>query len=463
MGTQVTPLHIIILAAGEGTRMCSDHPKVLADLGGKPVLQHVLETVDCLHPEAGHLVYGFGGEALKAAFAECKLNWVEQKQRRGTGHAVALALQHIPDAAQVLVVYGDVPLVTHEDLRALLAATGDGVALLTMKLQHPQAYGRIVRDAHGRIEAIVEASDADEETLRIKEVNSGFMAAPAGTLKLLLSRVKPTNTQKEIYLTDVVAHARTQEVPVSGVHSRHPQRLKGANDRLQLAQLERRYQRIRSSQLMLAGVAMRDPKRVDIRGEVEVGRDVILDIGVILEGSVKLGDGVCVGPYCHLKNTSVAAGSRIESHSVVDGAEIGEGCVVGPFARLRPGTVLADKARVGNFVEAKKATIGKGSKVNHLSYIGDAKVGARVNVGAGTITCNYDGAKKHQTVIGDGAFIGSGTQLVAPVKVGRNATIGAGSTLTKDAADDSLTLSRAKQTSIENWQRPGKKKTGKGD
>jgi len=463
MQENTSPLHVIILAAGEGTRMGSEQPKVLADVGGKPMLQHVIDTVQGLRPQAIHLVYGFGGDAVRAAFSKADVQWVHQEQRRGTGDAVAQALADIPNAARALVVYGDVPLASGEDLRGLLKTDAEGIGVLTMKLQHPRSYGRILRDDNGAIAAIVEAGDAEEAQLRIREVNSGFMVAPVGVLKKLLARVTKANVQEEIYLTDVVSLAVARDIPVTGVHSRHPNRLTGANDRIELARLERYYQTIRINQLMLMGAGVRDPKRLDIRGNVVVGRDVLLDIDVILEGNVSLGDGVQIGPYCHLKNTNVAAGTRIESHSVVDGAEIGAGCVVGPFARLRPGTVLADKAKVGNFVEAKKANIGKASKVNHLSYIGDAKIGARVNVGAGTITCNYDGAKKHQTVIDDGAFIGSGTQLVAPVKVGRNATIGAGSTITKDTADDSLALSRAEQTSVENWQRPGQKKTGKGD
>ncbi len=451
------PLSVVVLAAGQGKRMRSGRPKVLHALAGRPLLAHVLEAARALGPERSVVVHGHGGEAVRAAFPDPDLAWVEQAERLGTGHAVAQALPALPDAGLVLVLYGDVPLVRPETLaRVVEAAGGDGLAVLTARLDDPTGYGRIVRDGAGRLARIVEEKDADEAVRAIREVNTGILVAPAARLRAWVGRLGRDNAQGEYYLTDVVAMAVSEGVPVAAVCAGDPDETLGVNDRLQLARLERIWQRRAAEALMRAGVTVRDPARLEVRGTVKHGRDVELDVGVVLEGSVRLGDGVRVGPYCVLRDVTVADGAEILPFTLVEGAEIGPGTRVGPYARVRPGTRLAAEVRIGNFVELKNAEVGEGSKINHLSYVGDATVGREVNIGAGTITCNYDGAHKHRTVIEDEAFIGSDTQLVAPVTVGRGATIGAGSTITRDAPPGELTLSRAPQVTRPGWKRPRK-------
>ena len=451
------PLHVVILAAGQGTRMRSDLPKVLQPLAGRPLLAHVLEVARGLDPAGIHVVYGHGGERVPQALAADDLAWVCQAEQLGTGHAVAQALPGIPDAATVLVLYGDVPLLERATLEALVAAAADDrLALLTVSLDDPTGYGRIVRDAAGPVLRIVEEKDADAATRRIAEVNTGILATTRARLHDWLGRVGNTNSQGEYYLTDVVGLAVDDGVEVTAASAPTEEEVLGVNTKAQLAHLERHLQRRLAQALMTRGVTLADPARFDQRGRVEAGRDVFLDVGVVLEGEVTLGDRVRVGPYCLLRDTVVGADSVIEAHSVVERAEIGARCSVGPFARLRPATRLADGARVGNFVETKKASIGPGSKVNHLSYVGDAEIGRDVNVGAGTITCNYDGHAKHLTRIEDGAFIGSDTQLVAPVTVGAGATVAAGTTVTRDVPPDALAVSRAPQKAVTGWKRPGR-------
>ncbi len=449
-------LHVVILAAGQGTRMRSKLPKVLQPLGSRPLLTHVAETALQFEPARVHVVYGHGGERVQERVGYLPVNWVEQAEQKGTGHAVQQAMPHIPDNAQVLVLYGDVPLTTLATMRALVQAAGAGVALLTIELQNPAGYGRILRDASGRITGIVEHKDANETQRALREVNTGLLCCPARALRGWLARLKNDNVQGEYYLTDIIALAVADSIPVTGVTTRDEHEVAGVNDRAQLAELERVYQRRQADALMKRGLMLKDPARFDLRGSLDFGRDVSIDVNVVIEGEVKLGDDVTIGPYCWLRDCEIGNSSHVHPHSVLDRAKLGEHCHVGPFARLRPGTELADYARIGNFVEVKKSTIGAGSKINHLAYVGDTQVGSEVNIGAGVITCNYDGASKHQTFIGDGAFIGSDVQLVAPVAVGAGATIGAGSTITKDAPPEKLTLSRAKQTTLDNWQRPQK-------
>ncbi len=447
---------IVILAAGQGTRMRSAFPKVLHRLGGKPLLQHVYETAAALSPHSLVIVYGHGGERVRRCFADWSVDWVEQVQQLGTGHAVQQALPFLTQDV-VLVLYGDVPLLRQETLRRLLAAAGeDRLALLTVTLADPTGYGRIVRDEGGRVRRIVEEKDAGPREKAIREVNTGIMAIPLRRLRDWLTRLDNDNAQGEYYLTDVVAMAVAEGVAVE-TEAADPDEVQGINDKRQLARLERIYQRRRADALMDQGVTLYDPTRFDVRGEVTVGRDVEIDVNVVLEGQVRLGDRVRIGAGTVLRNADIGDDVEILPHCVIDGVRVGSGCRVGPFARLRPETVLADHVHIGNFVEIKKSSIGSGSKINHLSYVGDSEVGAGVNIGAGTITCNYDGVNKHRTVIEDGAFIGSDTQLVAPVRIGRDATIGAGSTITRDAPEGKLTLSRSKQVTIENWQRPSKK------
>ncbi len=450
-------LSVVVLAAGQGTRMRSDLPKVLHPLAGRPLLAHVLDTAFALAAERVVVVHGHGGDAVRAAVSDRPVVWVEQAEQRGTGHAVAQALRVIPDRDVVLVLYGDVPMITAETCRALVRhAAGGSLALLGMEPGDPSGYGRILRDGEGRVTGIVEEKDATPEQRAIGEVNTGFLAAPRALLAGWVEGLSCDNAQGEYYLTDVVAAAAAAGVHVEALVAADPEEVLGVNDRSQLARLERSFQRRQARELMAAGLGLLDPERFDLRGRLEHGRDVSIDVNVVLEGRVVLGDRVRIGPGCVLRNVSVAADAVIDAHSVLEDCEIGPGCRVGPFARIRPGTRLAAAARIGNFVEVKNASIGEGSKINHLSYVGDARVGRDVNIGAGTITCNYDGAAKHRTVIGDRAFIGSDTQLVAPVEVGEGATIGAGSTITRDAPPEQLTLSRARQVSVEGWQRPRK-------
>ncbi|RMG29754.1 MAG: UDP-N-acetylglucosamine diphosphorylase/glucosamine-1-phosphate N-acetyltransferase [Gammaproteobacteria bacterium] len=457
MNPESIPLHVVVLAAGQGTRMRSDLPKVLHRLAGRPLLAHVLETARALRPQRLVVVHGHGGARVREALDAPDIEWVEQDRQLGTGHAAACALPALGAQGVVLVLYGDVPLVRPETLQPLVAAAAAGrLGLLTARLEDPTGYGRILRDAAGQVVRIVEERDATPQERHIDEVNTGFLAAPVERLRAWLAGLDCDNAQGEYYLTDVVAAAVREGVPVEA-HDAPPEEVLGVNDRGQLAALERRYQRRQAEALLRAGITLRDPSRFDLRGRLEAGRDVEIDVGVVLEGEVRLGDGVRIGPYCILRDVEVADGACIHSHCVIEEAVIGPGVQVGPFARLRPGTRLAARAKVGNFVEVKNSEIGEGSKVNHLSYIGDTTMGRDVNVGAGTITCNYDGANKHRTVIEDEAFIGSDTQLVAPVRVGRGATLGAGTTLTRDAPPGELTLSRVPQQTRKGWKRPVKK------
>ena len=453
------PLAVVILAAGKGKRMVSDLPKVLHRVGGKPMLAHVIETAHCLEAARCFVVYGHCGEAVKTAFAALPgIDWVEQAEQLGTGHAVGQALPAIPDQDIVLVLYGDVPLIRAETLRPLLESAHKGyLGLLTVELTDPTGYGRIIRDATGQVTRIVEEKDTTAEQRLIHEVNTGILAVQAQRLKSWVAALKNDNSQSEYYLTDVIELAVDEGIGVEAFRAYEPEEVQGVNDRLQLAQLERYYQRRQVEALMLSGVTLLDPARVDIRGTVIAGRDVVIDVNVILEGEVRLGDRVTIGPHCVLRDAILGDDTEVLSHCRIEEAQIGRGVHVGPFARLRPGARLGDGVRVGNFVEIKQARIGQGSKVNHLTYIGDAEIGADVNVGAGTITCNYDGANKHKTIIEDRVFVGSNTALVAPVKIGEGATLGAGSTITKDVPADSLSLTRAPQKTITDWQRPSKK------
>jgi bifunctional UDP-N-acetylglucosamine pyrophosphorylase/glucosamine-1-phosphate N-acetyltransferase len=452
-------LSIIILAAGQGTRMRSGLPKVLHPLGGRPLLGHVIDTARGFAGADIHVVIGHGAERVRAAFPDPDIHWVVQDRQLGTGHAVAQVLPEIADDRAVIVMYGDVPLIRHTTLDALLtdAARGE-IALLTAELERPAGYGRILREDSGHVTGIVEEKDASDAQRRIREVNTGFMAAPAGRLRGWVEALDNDNAQGEFYLTDVIALAVRDGVTVSAVTTREPHEILGVNDRLQLAGLERRYQHRQAEACMQAGVTLIDPARFDLRGSLQAGEDVVIDVNAVLEGEVVLGERVTIGPNVMLRDTRIGDDVTVLANSVIEEATIGSGVRIGPFARIRPETRLADHTHVGNFVEIKKSDIGAGSKINHLSYIGDTSIGRDVNIGAGTITCNYDGANKHRTVIGNDVFIGSDTQLVAPVEVKDGATIGAGSTITRDAPAGELTLSRAPQQTRMGWQRPVKKK-----
>jgi len=457
-----SPLQIVILAAGQGKRMRSSLPKVLQPLGGQPLIRHVLAVAETLLWDAGSaarpvLVYGHGGGQLQAALADADCRWSHQTSQRGTGDAVAAALPHIEPAGRVLVLCGDVPLLRTQTLRTLLQVPDGTLGILTAILDDPTGYGRMLRDAQGHLQAIVEQRDATAEQLALQEVNTGTLLIPAARLAGWLGRLTADNAQGEWYLTDIVAMAVADGVPVVGVPAAGEAEIMGINDRAQLARCEREFQRRQAQHLLQEGVTLRDPERLDVRGDVSVGRDVEIDVNVILEGRVELGDGVRVGAHCILRDSVVEAGARIEPFSLIDGARVGPGAVVGPYARLRPGTELAADVHVGNFVEVKNSRLAAGAKANHLSYLGDADVGQRVNIGAGTITCNYDGANKHRTVMGDDAFIGSNSSLVAPVSIGEGATIGAGSVISRDAPAGGLTVTRAPQKSLPGWQRPRKK------
>ena len=454
------PLHVVILAAGEGKRMKSDLPKVLQPVGARPMLAHVIDTARALRPAGIHVVYGHGGEAVREAFAgQDDLQWAEQAQRLGTGHALQQALPRIPEAVDVLVLYGDVPLTAPETLRRLLDAPGL-LRVLVAEPEDPSGYGRIVRDLQGKVAAIVEHRDADEEQRRIRTINTGIVAVEADPLKRWLARLSNDNSQGEYYLTDVFAMAAEEYNPAEMVLVADPLEAEGANDPWQLAQIERAFQLRCARALCAQGARLLDPARFDQRGTVRVGRDVEIDANVVLEGEVELGDGVRIGPFTRLKDVRLGPGTQVRAHCDLDGVVTEGAAQIGPYARLRPGTVLADGVHVGNFVETKKVVLGVGSKANHLTYLGDAQVGAGVNIGAGTITCNYDGVNKSTTVIGDGAFIGSNSALVAPVEIGAKATIGAGSVITRNAPADTLTVSRVRQSSVEGWKRPEKKPKG---
>ncbi len=446
-------LDVIILAAGEGRRMRSRQPKVLADLAGRPLLAHVLDRALELEPARVRVVVGHGADAVRAALP-VGVEAVEQPQQRGTGDAVACALAGLPDEDLVLVLYGDVPLVQRPTLAALAeAATGADCALATVDCADPTGYGRIVRDADGAIERIVEDKDASDRERAIREINTGLLAMRAGPLAREVAALDCDNRQQEYYLTDIIGRLRAAGGRIAAVQPTHPWEVEGVNSRAQLAALERRWQRYQADELLAAGVCLRDPDRIDIRGCLTADADVIIDVGCIFEGTVHLGAGVEIGPYCVIRDTVVGADSAIQGHTVIEDSTVGSGCRVGPFARLRPGVQLGEGARIGNFVETKAAVIGAGSKINHLAYVGDSELGLRVNVGAGSITCNYDGQSKNRTIIEDDAFIGSDCQLVAPVRVGAGAVIGAGSTITQDAPAGQLTVSRARQKSIPGWKR----------
>ena len=450
-------LAVVILAAGKGTRMKSDLPKVLHPIAGRPMVQHVVDAAGALDPDNTVLIYGHGGDAVRQAVTGSRLQWAEQAEQLGTGHAVAQALPHLEEDV-VLVLYGDVPLIQPQTLRDFVARVDDqSLALMTLTLDDPSGYGRVIRDGDGKVRRVVEQKDASDDEKAVREINTGILACTRRFLNDSLPRLSNSNAQGEYYLTDLIAMAVDAGMEVVTEQPGHAWEVDGVNDRVQLARLERVYQRVRAESLMRAGVTLLDPARLDIRGNLQCGQDVTLDINTVLVGDVVIGDRVTVGPNCLIRNARIGSGTHIEANSVVDGAVVGEECQVGPFARLRPGTELAARAKVGNFVETKKAYVGEGSKVNHLTYIGDSRIGKGVNVGAGTITCNYDGVNKFQTVMKDGAFIGSNSSLVAPVTIGENATVGAGSVVTKDVPDQGLAVDRGQQRNIQNWSRPEKK------
>jgi bifunctional UDP-N-acetylglucosamine pyrophosphorylase/glucosamine-1-phosphate N-acetyltransferase len=455
----LVPVSVVILAAGQGKRMHSALPKVLQPLAGRPLLAHVVRTARALEPASIHIVYGHGGAHVREAFADQPdLKWVLQAEQHGTGHAVVQAMPGIPDDQRVLVLYGDVPLIRAETLERLVPAASAGkLTLLTARLDDAAGYGRVLRNARGEVTRIVEHKDATDDERRVNEVNTGVMAFEARALRRYLGNLTNDNAQREYYLTDVIGMAVADKVEVEGIVAESASEVLGINDRAQLAAAERALQRRLAAELMERGVTLADPERLDVRGDVVVGRDVFIDVGVVLEGKVVLGDRVRIEPYAVVRNCTLGAETVVHSHCVLESSAAGDDCEIGPFSRLRPGTVLSGHVKVGNFVEMKNSHIAPHSKVNHLTYVGDATVGTGVNVGAGTITCNYDGANKHRTVIGDNAFIGSGVMLVAPVEVGAGATIGAGSTITKDTPDGEHTLARSKQVTISGWQRPKKK------
>ncbi|MGI9290423.1 MAG: bifunctional UDP-N-acetylglucosamine diphosphorylase/glucosamine-1-phosphate N-acetyltransferase GlmU [Gammaproteobacteria bacterium] len=450
-------MSIVILAAGKGTRMRSNLPKVLQPLAGKPLLEHVISTAESLNPKQICVVYGHGAEQVLDYFEGRKVEWALQEPQLGTGHAVQQAMPHLNDDEILVILYGDVPLVEAETIEKLAAAASEGPAILTVLEEDPTGYGRIVRDPAGAVSAIVEHKDATEEQLRINEVNTGLLACPVKQIGPWLDALKSDNAQGEFYLTDIVASAVADGITVNAVTGDSPEEAMGINDKLQLSVAERAYQHRAAERLMVAGATLADPARIDVRGTVEVGSDVFIDINAVLIGDVKLGDNVTVGPNCVIENATLGAGTTVNPNCVIENATVGTDCDIGPFGRLRPGAEMQAGSRIGNFVEMKNTTLGEGSKANHLTYLGDAEIGNGVNVGCGTITCNYDGANKHKTVIGDNAFIGSGVELVAPVNIGAGATIGAGSTIGKDAPPDALTLQRSKQSTIAGWKRPQKK------
>lgn len=458
------PLHIVILAAGQGSRMKSDLPKVLHPLAGRPLLHHVIDAARGLSPDGLHVVIGHGSDRVREATPGTDIEWVVQHEQLGTGHAVAQALPGIPGPARVLVLYGDVPLTAPETLERLSAVIdGSTLGLLTVTLEDPTGYGRILRNERGSVRAIVEEKDATESQKGIREVNTGILGAPAGRLKEWLPALSADNAQGEYYLTDIIALADQEGLSVQVAQPDNPEEVQGVNNRQQLAGLERWLQRCIANELMAGGVTLADPERIDVRGELETGQDIHLDVNVVIEGHVTLANGVCVGPNVVLRDCRIARDVRIEANSVVEQAHVHEGATIGPFARLRPGTLVSEGARVGNFVETKKASIGPGSKVNHLSYIGDTTLEAGVNVGAGTITCNYDGMNKHHTMVHQGAFIGSNTALVAPVTLGVNSTVGAGSTITRDVGDGELAVARGKQRNIPEWRSVPESNGNQGD
>jgi len=450
-------LSIVILAAGKGTRMNSGLPKVLQPLSGKPLLEHVVRTARLLHPKEIIIVHGYAGDTVKAHFTEKDIKWAQQKEQLGTGHAVMQATDIISNDNSVLVLYGDVPLVSANILELLISEHKKGeIDLLTTTLPSAEGYGRILR-CNGNVQAIIEEAETNKTEKQINEINTGIMYCEAKPLKKWLSRIENNNSKNEYYLTDVIDMATKEGVKVKGLKAEKWEELMGINDKKELAQAERNLQQKLTDELMQNGVTLIDPARVDIRGSLKCGKDVVIDINNIFEGDVILDDNVSIGPNNYINNSQINNGSVVHANSHIDGALIGKNSSVGPYARLRPGAKLQDNVKIGNFVEIKKSTISDNSKVNHLSYIGDTEIGSFVNVGAGTITCNYDGANKHKTEIKDGAFIGSGVELVAPVVIGENATVGAGSTISKSAPEKTLTVERAEQVTVDNWKRPKKK------
>jgi bifunctional UDP-N-acetylglucosamine pyrophosphorylase / glucosamine-1-phosphate N-acetyltransferase len=452
------PLSVVILAAGQGKRMGSDLPKVLQPLAGRPLLAHVVATARALQPDAIYVVHGHGAEQVRAAIPGSDIRWSLQAEQKGTGHAVAQAIPGVPDGHTALVLYGDVPLIRAETLADIAKRAGAAsIALLSAKPLDPAGYGRVVRDAAGRVVRIVEEKDANHEERAIGEINTGVLAAPAARLRAWLAALRADNAQGEYYLTDCIGAAVRDGCAVEAVVAGTAAEVLGVNDKRELAAAEAANRERRATELMRAGVTLVDPSRLDVRGEVACGRDVVIDVNVILEGKVRLGDRVKIGPNNFLRDCEIGDDTEIVANCYLDGLVAGARCSIGPFTRVRRGARLADEVHIGNFVELKNSEIGAGSKANHLSYVGDTTVGSKVNVGAGTVTCNYDGANKHRTTIGDRAFIGSGTMLVAPVSVGEDATIGAGSTITKPAPAGKLTVERSRQLTVENWKRPEKK------
>jgi len=450
-------LDIVVLAAGQGKRMHSALPKVLHKVAGRPMLAHVLETARALSPGRIIVVHGHGGDVVRAAFAAMDITWIEQAEQLGTGHALMQALPSVKPRDDVLVLYGDVPLIRAETLRALIEAKDSGLAMLSAELPDPSGYGRIVRDAQGRVTRIVEEKDASAEERALREVNVGFLVAQAARLTAWLASVKNRNAQQEYYLTDVVQRAVAEGVTVATRQPKDVWEVWGVNSRYELALVERAYQNAAAKRLLEAGVTLADLWRIDVRGDLRCGREVSIDVNCVFEGKVSLGDRVRIGPNCVLRNVAIAADTEVHAFSHLEEAQIGARCRVGPYARLRPGAALAEDVHVGNFVEIKASRLGARTKVNHLSYVGDAEVGSGVNIGAGTITCNYDGATKHRTVIGDECFVGSDTTLVAPVTLARGSYIGAGSTISKDTPPDQLTVARATQVTVRGWKPPRKK------
>jgi len=456
---RVPPLSIVILAAGEGQRMKSALPKVLQPLAGRALLEHVIDTARSLAPQAIHVVYGHGGERVRSALAGAPVSWTLQAQQLGTGHALLQAMPQIPDDHRVLVLYGDVPLIGRATLLQLLELAGaDALSLLTARFDEPDGYGRVVRSTRGLVQKIIEQKDATSRERAIRECNTGVLVSPAWRLRSWLARLTTANSQGEYYLTDVIALAVKQKVPVRALLTSQPSEVLGVNDKAQLAQLESLCRARRADALLAAGVTLADPARVDVRGTLTHGRDVFVDVNVIFEGRVTLGDRVHIGAGCVVRDSEIGADTQVHPHCVIEGAVIGPACLIGPFARLRPAATLAAEVHVGNFVEVKNSRLGAGSKANHLAYVGDAQLGSRVNVGAGTIVANYDGAAKHQTTVGDDVHTGSNSVLVAPIIVGAGATIAAGSTVTREVPPGKLTIARAPQTTVEGWQRPSKPK-----
>ena len=452
---------IIILAAGKGTRMKSTLPKVLHRLAGKSLLQHVIDSANNVQNANMIVVTGHGSEQVRSAVSSSEvgqINYVEQTEQLGTAHAVQMAVPNLGSGGTSLILYGDVPLILPETILGMLSAVSDNsMSLLTVTLGDPTGYGRILRDESGQVTAIVEQKDASTEQLKVTEVNTGVLALKTEQLKQWLPQINNNNAQGEYYLTDLIALARNNGVSVETKQPQSVEEVEGVNNRIQLSTLERFYQKQQAEKLMVAGVTLADPGRIDVRGNLSTGNDNYIDINVVFEGNVTLGSNVTIGPNCQIIDSAIGDGVEIKANTVIEQSTVANHSVVGPFARLRPGTVLAENAKVGNFVEIKNTQVGKGSKINHLSYVGDAELGEGVNVGAGTITCNYDGVNKHKTVMGDNSFIGSNSSLVAPVKIGKNATVGAGSTINKDVPDDQLGLTRASQRAISDWQRPTKK------